>query len=184
MFCTFHRKCKLSTSTFTDYVKDCDSIWACCLPLDPDQTCWICQTKPQAKLIWLCLPKAMFPKDTHTLCQILTETLTLSTLVLCHKPFTICVRLHVNEELISPVATSAVFWRIVCFPADNQVGHSDSAPRSDDKKTPKPRTLFPETWIWDLVSVGLVTASTCPPQRHPWRLPTTSEQVLLFLFLL
>ncbi|KAM4671522.1 alpha-2-macroglobulin-like protein 1 [Amazona ochrocephala] len=31
--------------------------------------------------------------------------------------------------------------------------HGDSAPRSQDKK-PKPRTLFPETWIWDLVSVG------------------------------
>ncbi|XP_040974131.1 alpha-2-macroglobulin-like protein 1 isoform X5 [Aquila chrysaetos chrysaetos] len=38
--------------------------------------------------------------------------------------------------------------------ADNHVGHSDSAPRSDNKKTPKPRTIFPETWIWDLVSVG------------------------------
>ncbi|XP_052646034.1 alpha-2-macroglobulin-like protein 1 isoform X1 [Harpia harpyja] len=38
--------------------------------------------------------------------------------------------------------------------ADSHVGHSDSAPRSDNKKMPKPRTLFPETWIWDLVSVG------------------------------
>ncbi|NWT73795.1 A2ML1 protein, partial [Prunella himalayana] len=32
--------------------------------------------------------------------------------------------------------------------------HADSKPRSDDKEKPKPRTLFPETWIWDLVSVG------------------------------
>ncbi|XP_014115222.1 PREDICTED: alpha-2-macroglobulin-like protein 1 isoform X1 [Pseudopodoces humilis] len=30
----------------------------------------------------------------------------------------------------------------------------DSKPHSDDKEKPKPRTLFPETWIWDLVSVG------------------------------
>ncbi|XP_009960079.1 PREDICTED: alpha-2-macroglobulin-like protein 1, partial [Leptosomus discolor] len=37
---------------------------------------------------------------------------------------------------------------------DNPVGHGDSAPRSDNKKQPKPRTHFPETWIWDLVSVG------------------------------
>ncbi|NWY28877.1 A2ML1 protein, partial [Pheucticus melanocephalus] len=32
--------------------------------------------------------------------------------------------------------------------------HADSKPHSDDKEKPKPRTLFPETWIWDLVSVG------------------------------
>ncbi|NXY13731.1 A2ML1 protein, partial [Atrichornis clamosus] len=32
--------------------------------------------------------------------------------------------------------------------------HADSEPPSHDKKKPKPRTLFPETWIWDLVSVG------------------------------
>ncbi|NXB72750.1 A2ML1 protein, partial [Donacobius atricapilla] len=32
--------------------------------------------------------------------------------------------------------------------------HADSKPRSDDKEKPKPRTLFPETWIWDLISVG------------------------------
>ncbi|NXC85065.1 A2ML1 protein, partial [Cercotrichas coryphoeus] len=30
----------------------------------------------------------------------------------------------------------------------------DSKPHSDEKEKPKPRTLFPETWIWDLVSVG------------------------------
>ncbi|KAM9030223.1 alpha-2-macroglobulin-like protein 1 isoform 1-T1 [Ara ararauna] len=36
---------------------------------------------------------------------------------------------------------------------ESHVVHGDSAPRSQDKK-PKPRTLFPETWIWDLVSVG------------------------------
>ncbi|XP_063004728.1 alpha-2-macroglobulin-like protein 1 isoform X1 [Melospiza melodia melodia] len=35
-----------------------------------------------------------------------------------------------------------------------QVTHADSKPHSDDKEKPKPRTLFPETWIWDLVSVG------------------------------
>ncbi|NWH35493.1 A2ML1 protein, partial [Chloropsis hardwickii] len=32
--------------------------------------------------------------------------------------------------------------------------HADSKPHSDDKEKPKPRTLFPETWIWDLVSIG------------------------------
>ncbi|NXP58503.1 A2ML1 protein, partial [Chloropsis cyanopogon] len=32
--------------------------------------------------------------------------------------------------------------------------HADSKPHSDDKEKPKPRTLFPETWIWDLISVG------------------------------
>ncbi|XP_030826916.1 alpha-2-macroglobulin-like protein 1 [Camarhynchus parvulus] len=37
---------------------------------------------------------------------------------------------------------------------DSQVTHADSKPHSDDKEKPKPRTLFPETWIWDLVSVG------------------------------
>ncbi|XP_065531588.1 alpha-2-macroglobulin-like protein 1 isoform X3 [Lathamus discolor] len=37
--------------------------------------------------------------------------------------------------------------------AESHAVHGDSAPRSQDKK-PKPRTLFPETWIWDLVSVG------------------------------
>ncbi|NXW53826.1 A2ML1 protein, partial [Eurystomus gularis] len=37
---------------------------------------------------------------------------------------------------------------------ENYVEHDDSTPRSDDKEKPKPRTLFPESWIWDLVSVG------------------------------
>ncbi|KAM9277694.1 alpha-2-macroglobulin-like protein 1 [Cariama cristata] len=37
---------------------------------------------------------------------------------------------------------------------DNRVGHGEPTPRSDDEKKPKPRTFFPETWIWDLVSVG------------------------------
>ncbi|XP_061866938.1 alpha-2-macroglobulin-like protein 1 [Colius striatus] len=37
---------------------------------------------------------------------------------------------------------------------DNGKVHADSAPHSDNKKKPNPRTLFPETWIWDLVSVG------------------------------
>ncbi|XP_061217214.1 alpha-2-macroglobulin-like isoform X5 [Neopsephotus bourkii] len=36
---------------------------------------------------------------------------------------------------------------------ESHVVHDDSAPHSQDEK-PKPRTLFPETWIWDLVSVG------------------------------
>ncbi|XP_039911176.1 alpha-2-macroglobulin-like protein 1 [Hirundo rustica] len=30
----------------------------------------------------------------------------------------------------------------------------DSKPHSEEKEKPKPRTLFPETWIWDLVSIG------------------------------
>ncbi|XP_010154554.1 PREDICTED: alpha-2-macroglobulin-like protein 1 [Eurypyga helias] len=37
---------------------------------------------------------------------------------------------------------------------ENHVVHGDSAPRPDNTKKPKPRTLFPETWIWDLISVG------------------------------
>uniref|UniRef100_A0A8B9U1G0 Alpha-2-macroglobulin-like protein 1 n=1 Tax=Anas zonorhyncha TaxID=75864 RepID=A0A8B9U1G0_9AVES len=37
---------------------------------------------------------------------------------------------------------------------DNYVGHADSVPQSDDTEKPKPRTHFPETWIWDLVPVG------------------------------
>ncbi|XP_053925279.1 alpha-2-macroglobulin-like protein 1 isoform X2 [Cuculus canorus] len=37
---------------------------------------------------------------------------------------------------------------------ENIVSLGDSAPRSDNTKEPKPRTHFPETWIWDLISVG------------------------------
>ncbi|KAM9388180.1 alpha-2-macroglobulin-like protein 1 [Phaethornis superciliosus] len=37
---------------------------------------------------------------------------------------------------------------------ENFVGASDSAPQSANTRKPKPRTNFPETWIWDLVSVG------------------------------
>ncbi|NXF76991.1 A2ML1 protein, partial [Sclerurus mexicanus] len=37
---------------------------------------------------------------------------------------------------------------------DNIAARADFEPHSDDKKKPKPRTVFPETWIWDLVSVG------------------------------
>ncbi|XP_069719698.1 alpha-2-macroglobulin-like protein 1 [Phaenicophaeus curvirostris] len=37
---------------------------------------------------------------------------------------------------------------------ENLVSLGDSTPRTDNTKKPKPRTLFPETWIWDLVSVG------------------------------
>ncbi|XP_010131178.1 PREDICTED: alpha-2-macroglobulin-like protein 1, partial [Buceros rhinoceros silvestris] len=37
--------------------------------------------------------------------------------------------------------------------AYSQLDQAGSAPQSDDKK-PKPRTFFPETWVWDLVSVG------------------------------
>ncbi|NXV04643.1 A2ML1 protein, partial [Cettia cetti] len=37
---------------------------------------------------------------------------------------------------------------------DSHAIPADSKPHSDDKEKPKPRTLFPETWIWDLVPVG------------------------------
>ncbi|XP_030124147.4 alpha-2-macroglobulin-like protein 1 [Taeniopygia guttata] len=40
------------------------------------------------------------------------------------------------------------------FMVASQATLADSKPHSDDKEKPKPRTLFPETWIWDLVSVG------------------------------
>ncbi|PKK22252.1 hypothetical protein A306_00000116 [Columba livia] len=36
---------------------------------------------------------------------------------------------------------------------ENHVGHNDSVPHSDNTRKPRPRTLFPETWISDLVSV-------------------------------
>ncbi|OXB72226.1 UNVERIFIED_CONTAM: hypothetical protein H355_013405, partial [Colinus virginianus] len=37
---------------------------------------------------------------------------------------------------------------------DSHVVHANLAPQSDDTKKPKPRTHFPETWIWDLVPVS------------------------------
>ncbi|KAM6418037.1 alpha-2-macroglobulin-like protein 1 isoform 2-T2 [Pluvialis apricaria] len=37
---------------------------------------------------------------------------------------------------------------------ENHVSHGESPPRSDNTKKPKPRAHFPETWIWDLVSIG------------------------------
>ncbi|NXE96203.1 A2ML1 protein, partial [Menura novaehollandiae] len=37
---------------------------------------------------------------------------------------------------------------------DNHAIRAGSEPPSHDEKKPKPRTLFPETWIWNLVSVG------------------------------
>ncbi|NXG01470.1 A2ML1 protein, partial [Sakesphorus luctuosus] len=44
--------------------------------------------------------------------------------------------------------------RIENHVVDNIAARADLEPHSDDKKKPKPRTLFPEVWIWDLVSVG------------------------------
>lgn len=69
LFCALHRKCSmLSTSTVTDYLKACNSIWACSLPLDPDQTFWSGSVRLRVGLnaIHLCLPEAVFPKDTDT----------------------------------------------------------------------------------------------------------------------
>ncbi|XP_031467380.1 alpha-2-macroglobulin-like protein 1 [Phasianus colchicus] len=37
---------------------------------------------------------------------------------------------------------------------DSPVVHANLVPQSDDTKKPKPRTYFPETWIWDLVPVS------------------------------
>ncbi|NXD24457.1 A2MG protein, partial [Spelaeornis formosus] len=51
-------------------------------------------------------------------------------------------------------STSQDSCSITCFLLDNQATHADSKSHADDKEKPKPRTLFPETWIWDLVSVG------------------------------
>lgn len=158
VFNVFHIKCSvLSASTFTDYLKECDSLLTCCLSLDPDKI-WICQTWPwtlsNSVSLKLCSPKI------PTLCQSLTETPALSTLVLSHRSSVVCVRWPVNEELVPPVA---VFWGITRFPPGSQATPADSTPHSGDKEKPKPRTLFPETWIWDLVSVGFVPASALLP---------------------
>ncbi|KFP75136.1 Alpha-2-macroglobulin-like 1, partial [Apaloderma vittatum] len=69
-----------------------------------------------------------------------------------------------RHTLVSPsslVSTKRLTWEhhgtkvmlmsLICL---SLVGLGDSAPHTDDKKKPKPRTLFPETWIWNLVSVG------------------------------
>ncbi|POI32181.1 hypothetical protein CIB84_004068, partial [Bambusicola thoracicus] len=37
---------------------------------------------------------------------------------------------------------------------DSHVIHDNLVPQSDDTKKPKPRTYFPETWIWDLVPIS------------------------------
>ncbi|XP_064026995.1 alpha-2-macroglobulin-like protein 1 [Pogoniulus pusillus] len=54
-----------------------------------------------------------------------------------------CMRPNLERKVLSGTATML----------DNFVNHDHSAPHPEAKR-PKPRTLFPETWIWDLVSVG------------------------------
>ncbi|XP_054246101.1 alpha-2-macroglobulin-like protein 1 [Indicator indicator] len=55
-----------------------------------------------------------------------------------------CMRRDMEKKVLSGTATRV----------ENFIGHAHSAPHPEAKKKPKPRTLFPETWIWDLVSVG------------------------------
>ncbi|KFP89083.1 Alpha-2-macroglobulin-like 1, partial [Acanthisitta chloris] len=50
--------------------------------------------------------------------------------------------------------SSPVFTKRLCWVHHGFTTYAGSASPSDDKKKPKPRTLFPETWIWDLVPVG------------------------------
>ncbi|KAM7127231.1 LOW QUALITY PROTEIN: alpha-2-macroglobulin-like protein 1 [Ciconia maguari] len=77
--------------------------------------------------------------------------------------FNLFKKLHMkiltNTKIKKPVSCMQPGFEKKMYPGkdnavENHVGHSDSAPCSDNTRKPKPRTLFPETWIWDLVSVG------------------------------
>uniref|UniRef100_A0A8C5TSP3 Alpha-2-macroglobulin-like protein 1 n=1 Tax=Malurus cyaneus samueli TaxID=2593467 RepID=A0A8C5TSP3_9PASS len=69
------------------------------------------------------------------------------------------MKIFTNTRIKKPVScVRPDFHRKIYLSKDNMLGshavQDDSKPHSNDKKKPKPRTLFPETWIWDLVSVG------------------------------
>ncbi|NXH48821.1 A2ML1 protein, partial [Dicaeum eximium] len=68
------------------------------------------------------------------------------------------MKIFTNTRIKKPVSCTLpdfhkkIYLRQQTFADTNS--NADSKPHSDDKEKPKPRTLFPETWIWDLVSVG------------------------------
>ncbi|NXO64094.1 A2ML1 protein, partial [Phainopepla nitens] len=69
------------------------------------------------------------------------------------------MKIFTNTRIKKPVSCVLPgFEKKIYFRKEPIVGmqftHADSKPHSDDKEKPKPRTLFPETWIWDLVAVG------------------------------
>ncbi|NXC33379.1 A2ML1 protein, partial [Campylorhamphus procurvoides] len=69
------------------------------------------------------------------------------------------MKIITNTRIKKPVSCVRPVFKTKMHVLENRVvgnnaAHADLEPHSDDKKKPKPRTLFPETWIWDLVSVG------------------------------
>lgn len=69
------------------------------------------------------------------------------------------MKIFTNTRIKKPVScVRPDFEKKIYLRKGNLVGsraiHANSEPHSADKEKPKPRTLFPETWIWDLVSVG------------------------------
>ncbi|NXV68720.1 A2ML1 protein, partial [Molothrus ater] len=66
------------------------------------------------------------------------------------------MKIFTNTRIKKPVSCVLPEFHKKIFLRKNSIlaTHADSRPHSDDKEKPKPRTLFPETWIWDLVSVG------------------------------
>ncbi|NWX65688.1 A2ML1 protein, partial [Promerops cafer] len=66
------------------------------------------------------------------------------------------MKIFTNTRIKKPVSCVLPdFHKKIYLAKESTVAtHADSKPHSDGKEKPKPRTLFPETWIWDLVSVG------------------------------
>ncbi|NWT28572.1 A2ML1 protein, partial [Cardinalis cardinalis] len=69
------------------------------------------------------------------------------------------MKIFTNTRIKKPVSCALPEFHTKIYLRKNfilgsQATHADSKPHSDNKEKPKPRTLFPETWIWDLVSVG------------------------------
>ncbi|NXL78374.1 A2ML1 protein, partial [Leptocoma aspasia] len=65
------------------------------------------------------------------------------------------MKMFTNTRMKKPVScVRPEFHKKIYLRGQTVVAYADSKPYSEDKEKPKPRTLFPETWIWDLVSVG------------------------------
>ncbi|NXB83279.1 A2ML1 protein, partial [Vidua chalybeata] len=73
-----------------------------------------------------------------------------------HPPNKLRMKIFTNTRIKKPVSCALPdFHKKIYLRKHFMVAtHADSKPHSDDKEKPKPRMLFPETWIWDLVSVG------------------------------
>ncbi|NXX21810.1 A2ML1 protein, partial [Podargus strigoides] len=71
-------------------------------------------------------------------------------------PSELRMKILTNTRIKKPVSCILPGFEKKMYHAKENVvaGHSDSAPHSDNTRKPEPRTLFPETWIWDLLSVG------------------------------